>query len=197
VAGPGEIAYYGQLNVLYASFGMEPPVIHPRFAATLVDERVDRDLARLGWSLDDLGRPEHELEERLARAAVPPGVAESLTEAGDRMAEGYRGLIDAAGEIDPTLRGALGRLRNESLYRLGVAERKILRAVKRREAESIARMRRVRAAVFPFDASQERVMNVLGFLAEQPALLDELHGAIGSPFARTGPRVGSTGPTSG
>src|SRR5262249_40431833 len=42
VAGPSELAYHGQTQVLYPFFGRPQPVIFPRAGFTLVDNRIQR-----------------------------------------------------------------------------------------------------------------------------------------------------------
>jgi bacillithiol synthase len=178
VSGPSEIAYFAQLGVLFGEHGIRPPVVYPRFAATLVEPWVARELERLGLTPAEVERPRHELVEEIARAALPPGIAAALEGAGEAIAGAYGALTAAAEPLDPTLVGALARLRNESLARVGRGERKIVRALKRREAESIARLDAVRAALFPYDSPQERVLNVLPLLARDPELLRRIAAAI-------------------
>jgi bacillithiol biosynthesis cysteine-adding enzyme BshC len=178
VAGPGEIAYYGQLGVLYPEFGMEAPVIYPRFAATLVEERVAQELSRLGMDVREMELPRHELVEVIARRVLPDGVSSRLELLGGAIAGGYRDLMEEAEGIDATLHGSLGRLRNESLSRVGRAERKIIRALKRRESDAIARLDRVRDSIYPLDQPQERVLNVLPMLAAEPGLLKAVYSTI-------------------
>jgi bacillithiol synthase len=184
VAGPGEIAYYGQLGVLYPEFGIEAPVVYPRFGATLVEGWVERDLERLGMRGAEVERPWHELVEQLARAALPTEITAQLKELGEVVSAGYRELIERASGIDPTLVGALGRLRNESLSRVGGAERKIVRALKRRERDAITRLERVREALYPLGGPQERTLNVLPYLAAEPELLGAIYEAIEIPPGR-------------
>jgi bacillithiol synthase len=182
VAGPGEIAYYGQLGVLYTEFGMDAPVIYPRFAATLVEEWVWKELRLLGLDVEEIERPRDELVETVARRALPDGVAARLEDLGDAIAAGYRELIEEAEQIEVTLQGSLGRLRNESLSRVGRAERKIIRALKSRESETIARLDRVRDSIYPLDQPQERVLNVLPLLSAEPELLKAVYSAIEIDF---------------
>ncbi len=190
VAGPGEISYYAQVGVLYGEFGMGAPVVYPRFSATLVEERVERELSRGGLTLETVARPRHQLVEEIARRAMPGAVDERIAALGEEVADRYRDLIDTAAAIDPTLTGALGRLRNESLARVGGAERKILRALKRREKEAIGRVDRLREALYPFDGPQERTLNVLPFLAAEPELLSRLLDAIEIRLSRAGEGTG-------
>ncbi len=175
VGGPGEMAYFAQLGPLFGEFGIRMPVVYPRFSVTFVSPAARRAVDRLGIRPDDLAAPEHELVRRLARENVPEGVQAALQVLREGVAGGYAALIETAEGVDPTLRGALGSLRNRSLLEAAEAERKIVSAVAR-AGEGIARdVRRARAELRPDGVPQERVLNVFSFLADGgPALLREI-----------------------
>lgn len=179
VGGPGELSYFAQLGVLFDQFGMEPPVAYPRASVTLVEPSAERALAALGLRAAELGRPLHELRTAVARSAVPDEVRDALDRLGSGLAAGYRELIQRAAADDPPLAATLGRLRNESLARLGESERRVVRRIKARDTAAQQRLERVRAQLAPFGEPQERVLNVLPFLAKHgPSLLDRIRAAI-------------------
>lgn len=159
------MSYFGQLTPLFEEFGMTPPVVYPRASVTLVEQGLEERMEGLGLSTADLRRPRHELVESLARRAMPRDVRESLQRLSRGVSGGYKDLIDTATPLDPTLAGALGTIRNESLSRIGRAERKILRRLKELEGERVRELDRVRARLAPGGQPQERVLNVLSFLA--------------------------------
>jgi bacillithiol biosynthesis cysteine-adding enzyme BshC len=179
VGGPGEISYFGQLGPLFGEFRMEPPVVCPRASVTLMEEGEEARLGALGFDMSDLRRPRHELVEAVARQAMPRPVREALEEVSRGVSGGYRRVIEEAMKLDETLAGSLGSLRNESLARIGRAERKILRRLKELERERVRELDGVRARLAPGGQPQERVLNVIGFLASYgPELLKAIHEAI-------------------
>lgn len=179
VGGPGEISYFGQLMPLFGEFGMEPPVVYPRASVTLVEGDVEARLDALGFEMPDLRRPRHELVEAVARQAMPQALRQALEDLSRGVSGGYRRVIEEAMTLDETLAGALGSLRNESLSRIGRAERKILRRLKDLEGERVRELDSVRARLAPGGQPQERVLNVIGFLAlHGPELLTAIHAAI-------------------
>jgi bacillithiol biosynthesis cysteine-adding enzyme BshC len=183
VGGPGELSYFAQLNALFPEFGLEPPVAYPRASVLLMESGAERALDALGLSVTQLARPRHELAGVLARAALPAEARSALDRLSAATADGYRALIEAASAVDPTLAGALGALRNRSLSAVGEAERKILREVKRREEAALDRLDRVRNQLRPEGEPQERVLNVLPFLARHGVqLVEELRRAIPLPW---------------
>lgn len=175
VGGPGEISYFAQLNALFPEFGMAPPVVFPRVSATLVEPAVQRLIGKLNLSAPDLARPRHELETQLARNAMPTSLRVGVADLARSVTDGYRRLIEEAVHIDPSLQGALGALRNESLARVGESERKIVQRLKEREAATLAQLDRVRAHLRPNGEPQERVLNVAPYLARYgPDLLKQI-----------------------
>jgi bacillithiol biosynthesis cysteine-adding enzyme BshC len=70
VAGPAELAYFGQAQVLYPEFGRPMPVIFPRAGFTLADHRLGRLLEKYELSLEDVWKGEEHLRRRIAVAGV-------------------------------------------------------------------------------------------------------------------------------
>lgn len=183
VGGPGEIAYFAQLGPLFAEHGMTAPVVVPRASFTLVEPEAAAMLAGLEVSLDEVGGARHELVERLARRWMPAEVRAALAALARATAGGYAELLDAASALDPTLGGAVGSLRNESLALVGRAERKVLRRVKALAAPRLGVVDRVREQLSPGGVPQERVVNASGFLARHgPTLLAAVYEAVGLPL---------------
>jgi bacillithiol synthase len=69
VAGPAELAYFGQAQVVYPEFGRSMPVIFPRAGFTLADQKLSRLLERYQIKLDEVWRGEEHLLRRIAAAA--------------------------------------------------------------------------------------------------------------------------------
>lgn len=186
VGGPGEMAYFAQLTPLFGESGIVPPVVVPRASILLVEPELDERLAELGFGIADLARPRHELVDALARRAMPKEVRAALEALSRSVSGGYRDVIEAAIALDPTLAGALGAIRNDSLSRIGRAERKILRRLRELQGERVRELDRVRARLAPGGQPQERVLNVMSFLAAHgPDLLRAIADAIPSPLEAT------------
>jgi bacillithiol synthase len=165
VGGPGELAYFAQAAALFEGYGMRPPVAVPRFAGTVVEPALERLLGKLRLTDEDLNLPRDTLRERLARREVPTALADALEAVREGVATSYERLIEEAGRLDPTLSGAVGSLRNRSLAAVARAERKFVRSLKRRELESLTQLERVLDSLRPEGLPQDRVLNVLPYLA--------------------------------
>jgi bacillithiol synthase len=179
VAGPGELRYFAQLGCLFRAHGILPPVVVPRPGATLIEVKVRRALDRLGLTEDDLRRPLHELATEQARAAMPAPTAAALRELRDAIGAAYEGLIAAAEPIDASLGDPLRSARNASLLRAAEAEKRIVRAIRRRDRLRLELLGRAAASLYPGGAPQERVLGPLPFLAAYgPALIPQLAAAM-------------------
>jgi bacillithiol biosynthesis cysteine-adding enzyme BshC len=175
VGGPGEIAYFAQITALFPTFGIRPPVVAPRGSALLIDPVVRRLMGALRVDTSDLARPRHQLQTELARREVPAPVTEALDRVREAVAGGYEDAIESAIGIDPSLRGALGRLRNEILHRVAESEQRVVRGVKRRDGATMAQLDRVLDSLRPDGKPQDRVLNVIPFLARYgPNLLTRI-----------------------
>lgn len=158
VAGPGEIAYFGQLAELFVRHGVGMPVVTPRTSVLVVEKKVTRVLEKLGVTAEDV-RGRDLLLARFARDAMPRDVAEAL--------EGWRrGLMarslelsDASAAIDPVLQGAVTKARNSGLAALGALEKKVIRAVKRRSETLTSQIDKAGINLWPVGKPQDRVLS--------------------------------------
>ncbi len=165
VAGPGEIAYHGQIGRLYEAHGLRMPVLFPRHAVTVVESKIRRVIDKFGLGLDSLQRPAHALATEIARAGVPDDVKALLRRLRRSIGQGAEELLDLSAEIDATLRGPVTHARNQALRAFQDAERKIIRSVRRENATALGQLEKARTHLFPKGKPQERVLNPLYYLA--------------------------------
>jgi len=178
VGGPAETAYFAQIGPLFGDCGIRPPVVFPRFSATLVQGEVEETLATLGVGRDRLALPEHELLEEVAVQHLPAAVKQRASALRRIMVEGFAELIEAGEGIDPNLGLALGARRDRAMLEIAAAERKVVRHFKRRHPGIAAGLRLARSHLRPLGQPQERVLTVLQYLAVHPSLLHEIAAAM-------------------
>lgn len=165
VAGPGELSYFAQLGCLFASHGILPPVVVPRPSVILIDPKLRRSLERLRIDVPALARPFREVIADAVAEDMPPEVQRSLDALRAAVRAGYEQLGNAAGVIDPTLRGPLTTARNSSLLDVAAAEKKIHAQLRRKNHVRIEQLRRAAAHIHPLGSPQERVFGPLPFVA--------------------------------
>jgi bacillithiol biosynthesis cysteine-adding enzyme BshC len=175
VAGPGELAYHGQLGDLYKAFGVPRPLLYPRASVTIMDAPALRFLDRYQLPLAALRQPGEGSLNALIASTLPPETREALDAAAEALRSQWAPLAAALARTDQSLEGAaraaLGRLNLE----LETLQWKGLRAVKRREGDMRRQFAHAQARAFPHGAPQERVLGVAYFANQYgPALADRL-----------------------
>ena len=175
VAGPAETAYFAQLGCLFLGHGILPPVVVPRHVVTVIEPGVARALARQGVTLEEVHRPFEEVVARLVKEELPTGLSASLAELQRTTAQAFDDVARSAGDLDAHLAGPVAAARNRGLGLVRDLERRIERQVRRRQQTRFEQLRRAAANLYPDDAPQERVLNLLPYLARYgPALLRQM-----------------------
>ena len=170
VAGPGELAYFAQVGAAATALGLHAPLAVPRWSATILEPRIERILAKLGVSMDDL-RDVHAVETRLARDALPQEIGDDLRRLRHDIAADVAALeVSDSNQLVPP--ASLQGLRRSLLHRIERTERRYAAAVKRRETELMREVATAAAALYPNGKRQERVLNFVPFLTRygQPLL---------------------------
>ncbi|HEU5357841.1 MAG TPA: bacillithiol biosynthesis BshC, partial [Gemmatimonadales bacterium] len=141
----------------------------PRWSGLVIEPFVDRLLPRLEVTLDEIVTDGAAAEARIARRQLPPDVLAALGAMRDRIGASYDLLARVAPAIDPTLVRAMQGLRDRSLFDAERAERKLVRAFKRKGSTELRQLDRLRATLRPADAPQERILTVAPWLARYGA----------------------------
>ena len=164
VAGPGETAYYAQIKRLFEAHGLMMPVIYPRHSVAVVEARIRKKLDKLGLDLESLQRPFHEIMSDMARDEMPEDVRQTLGKLESDVARGSVDLLDAATNIDPTLKGPITNARNTALSAFQAAERKIIQSVKRKNEVQSSQLEVAQRHLFPEGQPQERILAPVYYL---------------------------------
>ena len=175
VAGPSELAYFGQLRKVYEHFGRPMPLVHPRSSATLVDSATIRFLNKYDVPLEDLQPQDEAALNRLLQAQLPPTVDAAFSAAGQAMSEKMQDVVDAVASVDPTLAGAAKNTFGKMEHELKALQGKMIQAAKRRDDTLRRQFTRAQGQTFPQGHPQERSLAVVYFLNQYgPALVDRL-----------------------
>lgn len=179
VAGPGELAYFAQIGCLFRAHGIEPPVVFPRHAVTLVHEKVRHVLDRYGLHVTSFQQPLHQLVNHAVRGDLPADVVAALRALQASIESGFAELAEAALPIDPTLASPVDGARRSSLGRLSHVEKRIVARLRERDGITRRQIERAAAWLRPDNAAQERRLNIYGYLGRYgPELLAALAAAL-------------------
>lgn len=164
VAGPGEQAYFAQLEPLFEAHGVGMPVVFPRLGTTVVESKIGKVLDKFDLTEADLARPFHELAGDRARDEVPDSVKKALGELRGTIARSVQELADVAREVDPTLKGPVQHVRSVAFDAVGDVEKKIVQAVKRQSEIALQQIEKAHHHLYPESKPQERVFNPFYYL---------------------------------
>ena len=188
VGGPAEISYFAQIGCLFELHGIEPPLVAPRASVTIVEPRVRRVLDKFGLEPSDLMRPFHEVSTQVIHDELPHEVLDPIARLRSAITEHYDRLIEGAATVDPTLRGWVTSVRNQSLGQVDSAEKKITSHLKKRSEIELDQLRKAALSLYPDGAPQERVLNALPLIARYgPGLLRDLLAAASPRLDRPRP----------
>jgi bacillithiol synthase len=179
VAGPGELAYWGQLAPLFKRHGIRPPIAHPRWSGAILEGKIAKVLDKVAVEIADLATPLHELAAARARDDFPAAFADALGAARAQVTAGGDTLKGAIREVDPTLAATVDHFRNQALHLLSEVERKAMQAVKRAQSVEIEQIAKAQRHLFPKGLPQERVFPAVLYLVRYgPGLLDVWRSAM-------------------
>jgi bacillithiol biosynthesis cysteine-adding enzyme BshC len=165
VGGPSEVAYFAQIGCLCRAHGLEPPIVFPRFSVTLIEAKVRKVLDKFSMDAVEFRRPFHELATQRVRDEMPAAVTGPLERVRRALRGEYDALRDAAAAIDPTLRKWIEGVRNAALAESESAEKKVASHLKKKSEVELEQLRKAASNLFPESSPQERLLNVLPYIA--------------------------------
>ena len=175
VAGPSELAYFGQLRGVYAHFGVPMPLVYPRASATLVDSAALRFLTKYDVGLESLQPQDEAALNALLQAQMPPVIEQTFGEAAGAVEAQMTRLAGVLPLLDPTLEGAAKSTLGKMQHDLQTLHGKMIQAAKRRDETLRRQYLRTRALAFPEGHAQERAIGFVSFLNQYGlALVDRL-----------------------
>lgn len=164
VAGPGEIAYYGQMKTFYHQFDMKMPVITPRFSATLVESGIDRIIQKLPFSIPDYSKRIEDLEADFIEQADSPDVDKIFGMWQNRVKKESEKSIQEIAEIDPTLKKSAEKSLTVFFNELDRLKGKVFKSLKDSEKIQLNRIEKIKLNLFPNRNLQEREVAYIYFM---------------------------------
>jgi bacillithiol synthase len=175
IAGPAEIAYMAQAQVVYAKLLGRMPAILPRTSFTVVEPLVARALAKFGFELGDVLRGRQYLRSRMEQKALPRALARRFDAGEKALRRLLTSYHDPLKKLDRTLIDALDSAEGKMLYQFMNLRGKAGRAESVRIGVLDRYEKLMLDALYPHRSLQERSLSPLPWLAGYGAgFLDEL-----------------------
>ncbi|HNR36393.1 MAG TPA: bacillithiol biosynthesis cysteine-adding enzyme BshC [Candidatus Hydrogenedentes bacterium] len=179
VAGPGELAYWGQFKALFESFGLDMPVVYPRAQCVLSTLKLNRLLAKLGIERDELAGSPEGLAETVLRRTADETAGNIVARHRQAMMDAWRQFADELAPYSPAAAAMARKTAERAANDIERIERALQQGDVARATAIREQIARLCTAFFPLRKPQERVLNIFSFLFEHgweliPRLLKEI-----------------------
>ncbi|MFM1930874.1 MAG: hypothetical protein RL226_177 [Bacteroidota bacterium] len=164
IGGPGEVAYWLQLERLFQSANIPYPAIVLRSGGVVISNSMLRKMERLGLTFLDFVEGYDEIVKKWLSANS--GMTEWERESYVSALESLANEVDLiTNRIDKSLSGKVQAMKTKWVVELDAIEKSLIRASKQKEEVSLNQISQIRSFLFPEGVPQERSMN--GFVMGQ------------------------------
>jgi len=165
IAGPAEISYFAQSEVVYRHLLGRMPVMLPRAGFTLVDAKSSKLLRRYDLTVEDVWAGSQGLGHKMERQAVPKSLSKNFDSSQKQIAKMLTQLGKQIEKLDPTLKGTVERSRRSIEFHIEKLRRKAGRAQDQKADLISGHERYLESLLYPHKMLQSRELCLLPFLA--------------------------------
>jgi bacillithiol biosynthesis cysteine-adding enzyme BshC len=165
IAGPAEISYFAQSEVVYRQLLGRMPVMLPRSGFTLVDAKATKLLRRYELTVEDVWSGSQGLRHKMERQSVPGALSKSFDRDQKQIAKMLAQLGKQMEKLDPTLKGTVERARKRIEYHIEKLRRKAGRAQEQKSGLITSHEQHLESLLNPHKVLQERELCLLPVLA--------------------------------
>jgi bacillithiol biosynthesis cysteine-adding enzyme BshC len=165
IAGPSEIAYFAQSEVVYQHILGRMPVVLPRAAFTIVDPKAEKLLQHYNLCIENLWAGPQELRRKMESVSVPTDLATKFDHNRVQLEKILAELGDEIVKLDPTLAGAVDTARKKTSFQLEKLLRKTARALDEKTGLVTSHEHFLETLLYPNKQLQSRELCFLPFLA--------------------------------
>lgn len=165
IAGPAEISYFAQSEVIYRQLLGRMPVMLPRSGFTVVDAKATKLLRRYDLTVEDVWSGSQGLRHKMERQSVPGSLSKNFDRDQKQMAKMLAQLGKQMEKLDPTLKGTVERARKRIEYHIEKLRRKAGRAQDQKGGLISTHEQHLESLLNPHKVLQERELCLLPFLA--------------------------------
>lgn len=158
IGGGAEVAYWAQLKDCFATNALTYPMVYLRNSISLIPAKVVSKLRRINLEISDLFLPMDELSRRYV--ARNTGLEIDFSAQITHLKKQFEQLYLMAEQTDASFMGAVGAQEKKQIKGLERLQQRLMRAEKRKHAQDIQRLAKIREWLFPEGALQERKENM-------------------------------------
>jgi bacillithiol synthase len=165
IAGPGEIAYWGELKQAFEWAGFKMPPIVPRLNLTILERDVSKNMKDLGLALDSVLKNGVDKEKEKYWDSVKDTTLEvSIDAAEQELMEAYEKILPKAAGIDKGLESIIAKNLTFHRQQFDYLRLKADQSLKIKYDVKLGKYDRVQTSLKPDGAPQERLWNVYYFM---------------------------------
>ena len=164
VGGGGELAYWMELKNVFEQSGVNYPVIILRNSFLFINDKQAKQWASLGFNSESLFNSIPDLELAFVKKQSVENLA--LTEHIASLTDLYKVIQQDVIKIDSSLGDHALNLSVQAQKKLALLEKKMIRAEKRKQHTSLARIHNIKSELFPDNNLQERVENFSNWVGD-------------------------------
>ena len=164
IAGPGELAYFGQMKSLYETFEVNMPFIIPRMSATIIESPVERVMRDLPFQFYEYNQRIEDLEKQFVELANSRDVNAIFNEWKRESGQLAESKIELISDIDASLEGTVKKIMASHVNELDKLRGKVFRSIKERNDIQIKRIHKIHTNLFPERSLQERVVSFIYYM---------------------------------
>jgi len=165
IAGPTEIAYLAQAEVVYEQLVGRMPVVLPRAGFTLVDAKASKLLRKYELEVEEVWAGSQDLRHKMEKKSVTGSLAKDFERDQKQIAEMLTKLGEKIEALDPTLKNTVEKAREGIEFHLDKLRRKAGMALDQKAGLLAAHEQHLESLLNPHKMLQERELSLLPFLA--------------------------------
>jgi len=165
-AGPAEISYLAQSEVVYRHILGRMPVLLPRADFTVLDAKADKLLQKYHLCIENIWAGAQELRRRMEQVSLPKTLADDFDRKKTLIEATLKELGEDIQKLDATLAGAVDTAREKMKFQLDKLREKTGRALDERAGVIAEHVEFLENLVYPNKALQARELCLLPFLAQ-------------------------------
>jgi uncharacterized protein YllA (UPF0747 family) len=188
MGGPSEIAYFAQANVLFDLFDRPMPFHMARPSVILMEKRVEKLMTEYDIQFEEIAGDIELLINRVLVKSFPEGLDKEFGQLRSDIFNRFEQFSEQSISFDPSLRDFAKQTFSKIDFTLKTFEEKLFASHKRRSKETRDRIYRLRNAMYPNNALQDRSLNVSYFIAKHgPGIISLIYDKLDP--ARPAPKI--------
>ncbi|MGM0851650.1 MAG: bacillithiol biosynthesis cysteine-adding enzyme BshC [Bacillota bacterium] len=165
VAGPGEIAYWGELKKAFEFVDLKMPPVVPRLNITIVEREIDKRIQDLQLTLHGvITEGVSTARDAFWKSLERPGLEFEMKEIQEELQRKYERIREQAVSIDQGLHPIIDKNLEFHLSQFDYLRNKVDKALKDKNSLTFNQFMKVENSIRPNEGPQERTWNVLYFL---------------------------------